>query len=144
MPSGKERSLAEKSRVARLRFKPPAPSAGINGLFSGRVVAVPGWAPGTSTNYIVFGWSGQHDLSPQWFGGIHPFIFGGDGPANGVAGNGSTIPVLNLFDGGPGTIPQGIFQLQNYLVPEPSAAALGMIGAGIVVASRRVPDNRKR
>src|SRR5947207_650849 len=27
MPSGKERSLAEKSRVARLRFKPPAPSA---------------------------------------------------------------------------------------------------------------------
>ena len=61
-----------------------ATNTGINGLFSGGVVAVPGWAPGTSTNYIVFGWSGQHDLSPQWFGGIHPFIFGHDGPANGA------------------------------------------------------------
>ena len=113
-----------------------ATNTGADGLFSGGVAAVPGWSAGTSTNYFVAGWSGGmgHDFNPIWL--LGPTFRGGDfGVAalgTGTAGNGSTIPILNLFDGGPGTL-TGIFLLSNSLVPEPSSTALAALGAGVIL-----------
>ena len=110
-----------------------ATNTGVNGLFSGGIVAVPGWAPGTRTNFVVAGWSAQyngHDFQPFWLQQGAPGDFGyGGGPA--IAGNGSTIPPPILFTGG------GTMFLRNTLVPEPSAAALIALGAGVPLLYRR-------
>jgi hypothetical protein len=94
------------------------------GQFSGGVVAVPGWAPGTSQNYFVAGWSGTHDFQPQWLSGNGlPAYFGvtGDngGPSygSGIAGNGSSISPLNLFAGGSNTINSTMLLRNSSFVP---------------------------
>src|SRR6185369_17440302 len=111
-----------------------ATNTGVDGLFSGGVVAVPGWAAGTSANYFVAGWRGPHDFDARWlsFSGLPP-IFGVSLNGLGISGDSSSTPVLNLFDGGSGTISSGFFQLQNNLVPEPSAAAIASVGAGLML-----------
>jgi len=84
----------------------------------------------------VIGWSSNlgHDFNPVLFA-----TGAGDvGSVNGfgVAGNGSTIPTLNLFNGGPGTISGNGFVLQNGLVPEPSTTLLIAVGAGMSLLYR--------
>ena len=110
-------------------------NTGVNGLFSGGTVAVPGWMPGTSSNFFVAGWSAElgHDFS---------YLFPGNTPtANvyglmygvGISGNGSTIPPLDLV----GSFQNAPLYLRNWLVPEPSATALIAIGAGVSLLWRR-------
>jgi hypothetical protein len=110
-----------------------ATNTGVDGLFSGGTVAVPGWAAGTSQTYFVAGWSAfmGHSFNPMWFGGSVG-DFGASINASGVAGNGSSIPTLNLFDGGGNTIMEG-FELRNTLIPEPSTAALASLGAATLM-----------
>ena len=74
-----------------------------------------------------------HDFNPTWFQGS-----GGDfglAGGSGIAGNGSTIPALNLFDGGGNTITVG-FNLRNTLVPEASTTAIAVIGALVIIFGR--------
>jgi hypothetical protein len=115
-----------------------ATNTGINGLFSGGTVAVPGWAPGTSQEYFVAGWSAAfmgHDFRPIWLTGSQILgNFGMSPGAFGIAGNASSIPTLNLFEGS--GIPFG-FELYNNLVPEPATAVLAMLGAATVAILRR-------
>jgi len=119
-----------------------ATNTGVDGLFSGGTVASFDWAPGTSRSYIVAGWSADlgTTFSPAWLskppdGGD----FGLSAYGIGTAGNGTTIPILNLFDGGDNTISMG-FTLSNKLIPEPSTASLIAIGAGVSLLYR---DRRK-
>lgn len=112
-----------------------ATNTGVDGLFSGGTVSVPGWAAGASQTYFVAGWSSfmGHDFDPVWFhdsGGDFGAIGG-----SGVAGDGISVPALNLFDGGGNTIMFG-FQLRNTLVPEPSTAAIAGVGAGLMLLHR--------
>jgi hypothetical protein len=111
-------------------------NTGVNGLFSGGTVAVPGWLAGTTTNFLVAGWSSDlgHDYDPfllltgrGYFGTVNGF---------GVAGNESTVPTLNLFNGDPGTISGNGFVLLTS-VPEPSSASLIAVGAGMWLLLRR-------
>jgi hypothetical protein len=124
-----------------------ATNTGVDGMFSGGTVAVPWWAAGTAMKYFVAGWSRDymgHDFQQRWLGGGATGDFGyvfSDGTA--VAGNGSTIPTLNLFNGGPGTIHAGNeFVLRNFFVPEPSAAALTALGAGMSLLYRKKRNNQ--
>jgi hypothetical protein len=114
-----------------------ATNAGVNGLFSGGVVAVPGWAPGTSHLYFVAGWDAAsgHDFQPVWLTGLGVSSFGVSLVGTGTAGDGASISTLNLFDGG-STI-QGGLQLGNNLVPEPSTVALAIVGATVLMVCRR-------
>jgi hypothetical protein len=113
-----------------------ATNTSVDGLFSGGAVAVPGWAPGATTNYFVAGWSGGPSFDPGWIrGNASPPWFGTSGIGTGVAGNGTSVPALNLFDGGPGTIQIG-FNLYNHLVPEPSPTALGGVWMGLILFRR--------
>lgn len=110
-----------------------ATNTGTDGLFTGGVVAVPGWPVGVSTNYFIAGWSGGPGFAPAWlaFQGL-PGFFGVSGAiATGAAGDGGAAPTLNLFDGGVGTLQSG-FYLYNFLVPEPSTAAIATIGTGLL------------
>jgi hypothetical protein len=94
-----------------------ATNTGVDGLFSGGTVAVPGWLPGTATNFFVAGWSRSyngHDFQPQWFAGQYVGDIGVSPDGAGIAGNGSTIPPLNVFNGGSGTI-QEVLWLFNGL-----------------------------
>jgi hypothetical protein len=114
-----------------------AANTGVNGLFSGGVAAVPGWPAGASTNYFVAGWSGTQAFQGQWLDGHGlPAFFGVSLNGLGISGNGSSIPALNLFDGGSGTIPPGFFQLANHLVPEPSSAGIAIFGAAATLVYR--------
>jgi hypothetical protein len=117
-----------------------ATNTGINGLFSGGVVAVPGWAPGTSQSYFVAGWAAGmgHDYQPQWLMGANILSDFGTTEllGTGIAGDGASIPMLNLFDGGGSTITVGM-QLHNELVPEPSTVALAIVGATLLMVCRR-------
>ena len=75
-----------------------------------------------------------HDFQPIWLTGMILGNFGMSYFTTGIAGNGSSVPTLNLFGGG------GIqfgFELGNNLVPEPSIAALATLGAGVVAIFRR-------
>jgi hypothetical protein len=112
-----------------------ATNTGVSGLFSGGVVAVPGWAPGTSQSYFVAGWDAGmgHNFNPQWLMGANILADFGTTPVlgTGIAGDGASIPTLNLFDGGGSTITVGM-QLHNELVPEPSTAVLAIMGAAAV------------
>lgn len=113
-----------------------ATNTGVNGLFNGGVVAVPGWAPGTTQTYFVAGWNAGHDFQPIWLDGMGiSGVFGEEGYGSGVAGNGSSVPTLNLFDGGGNTLQIG-FRLRNNLVPEPSTYAIAALGAGLILFSR--------
>jgi hypothetical protein len=113
-----------------------ATNTGVDGLFSGGTVAVPGWGAGTSKTYYVLGWDAGmgHDFNPRWVNGSAG-DFGSSTVGTGVAGDGSSIPVLNLFDGGGNTITVG-FQLSNTLVPEPSITAITVLGAGLILLQR--------
>jgi hypothetical protein len=115
-----------------------ATNTGVDGLFSGGgPAAVPGWAAGASQTYWVGGWSAQmgHDFNPMWLQGSGG-DFGGIGPGSGIAGDGNSIPVLNLFDGGGNTI-MGGFDLRNTLIPEPSIAATTIVGAALILLCRK-------
>src|SRR5437868_988344 len=89
-----------------------ATNTGVQGLFSGGIVAVPGWPAGVSRSYFVAGWdtSMGHDFNPLWL--VSRIFVGGDfgvSPVgSGAAGNGSDIPTLNLFDGGGNTLTVGM------------------------------------
>jgi hypothetical protein len=108
-----------------------ATNTGVNGLVSGGTVAVPGWLPGTTTNFGVAGWSSDlgHDWDPVLFATGRGYL--GSISGIGVAGNGSTIPVLNLFN----SFGNG-FVLQSN-VPEPSISSLVAVGAGASLLCRR-------
>lgn len=113
-----------------------ATNTGVDGLFSGGVVAVPGWAAGISTNYFVAGWSGGPSFEEMWLnGGGLPGFFGVSGIGTGVAGDGSSVPTLNLFNGGPGTLQTGL-ELDANAVPEPSTFALAAVGVGFLLLNR--------
>jgi hypothetical protein len=117
-----------------------ATNTGVNGLFNGGVVAVPGWGAGTSRDYFVAGWSASvgHDFQPTWFIDISTIPaedFGWSHTGTGTAGDGTSIPVLNLFDGGGNTITSG-FTLVTRLVPEPSTASMIVLGAGVILSYR--------
>jgi hypothetical protein len=106
----------------------------ING---GAGVTVPGWAPGTARDFVVFGWtlgSGVNynfswlkpDLS---YGANIPPFFGLSSVSTGVAGGATssgTVPALNIF--GPPTGIQSGFVITGILVPEPSSIALLVLG----------------
>jgi hypothetical protein len=113
-----------------------ATNTGVDGLFSGGVVAVPGWAAGAFTNFFVAGWSGDkgHDFQTEWLhDGSYYVADGRSSVGIGIAGNGTTIPPLELFR------PQGfLYGFGVYpLAPEPSTAAITTVGAAIVLIARR-------
>ena len=83
-----------------------------------------------------------HTFAPQWIYGLSS---GDVGFANGsgIAGNGTSIPALNLFDAGGSTILNG-FQLSNTFVPEPGTVAIAAIGAGATLLYRRKSALRGR
>jgi hypothetical protein len=117
-------------------------NTGTPGMFNGGAgVAVPGWAAGETLAYDVYGWSANmgHDWNPQWLTGFLPpnAFFGGSGAGTGVAGGTSsngTFPTLDLFGGDNAA---GGFRLSGTAVPEPSTAALIVIGAGVLVCCSR-------
>ena len=120
-----------------------ATNTGVDGLFSGGVVAVPGWAPGTSTNYFVAGWDMGHDFRPEWLNGFGIIgEFGTSSLGSGVAGNGTSIPPLNLFNGGGNTLRDG-FPLFNHLVPEPSTTLIATVGTGLILVYRTRARKKK-
>jgi hypothetical protein len=110
-------------------------NTGANGFFDGGTVAVPGWMPGTSTNFIIAGWSANmgHDFSYSFFSGFTGGDFG-TVQGVGVAGNGSTVPALSPWGSGSLT---DFLDLRNNLVPEPSVAGLIAVGAGVSLFYRR-------
>ena len=110
-------------------------NTGVNGLFDGGTVAVPGWIPGTSTNFMIAGWSADmgHDFNYSFLSGPTGGDFGAV-VGVGVAGNGSTVPALSPWGSGSLT---DLLDLRNSLVPEPSAAALIAVGAGVLLLHRK-------
>jgi len=113
-----------------------ATNTGVDGLFSGGVVAVPGWAAGVTTNFFVAGWAAYkgHDFQTEWLHyGSYYVADGRSSGGLGIAGNGTTIPPLDLFQ------PQGdLYGFGVYpIVPEPSTAAITTVGATIVLIVRR-------
>jgi hypothetical protein len=110
-------------------------NTGVNGLFSGGTAAVPGWLPGTTTNFMIAGWDASmgHDYNSSWATGGSGGDFG-IVQGRGIAGNGGTIPALDLFSS---LTSFGDLTLRNTLVPEPSAAALTAVGAGVSLLYRR-------
>ena len=117
-----------------------ATNTGVDGQFSGGVVAVPGWAAGVSKTFFVAGWDASmgHDFNPLWFFGS-PTVFGASFIGSGAAGDGLSTPALNLF--GPNTIQFG-FRLNNSLVPEPSIAALLAVATAAILVRRIKRRNR--
>jgi hypothetical protein len=76
----------------------------VAGLFSGGVgVPVPGWAPGTASDFEVIGWSSLmgHDYDPRWLNGPwyvgEPLIVGHSAIGTGVAGGVSSSGTLRFF-----------------------------------------------
>ena len=119
----------------------------ING---GSGVAVPGWAPGTTRDYVVFGWAASISgvlYDPGWlnpdlslgraatniyFGLSSPLV---SGIAGGVTGTG-TVPALSLF-GGPSGIQNGFVIVPSTTLPEPSSIALLCLGAAVLLIRYR-------
>jgi hypothetical protein len=107
-------------------------------FFGGQGVAVPGWAAGTALSYVIIGWSSEeHDFNPRWFDQYTPIALGVSGIRTGIAGgqgpNGD-LPPLDLFAAPSSTAPPfGIYSA----IPEPSSAALGIIGAATILLRRK-------
>jgi hypothetical protein len=107
------------------------------GRFSGGTVAVPGWAPGATMFYDIWGWSADmgQSFNPFWL--TSPPAWGRWGfsaVGSGVAGGGpQNIPPLPLF-GGTG-ITQGF--MFGPFIPEPSNMALTGLGAAVWLIFRR-------
>ena len=107
------------------------------GRFTGGVVQVPNWAPGTTMSYQVAGWEASLGTTFQasWLVNAPTGLFGVSTVGSGVAGGGpQSLPTLQLF-GGTG-INQG-FVLTGPSVPEPSSMALFGLGAAALVIFRR-------
>jgi len=108
------------------------------GRFSGgNGIAVPGWLPGQTMYYEIAGWRSisATTYNPAWiradgstsYSGPNPFGISAIG--SGVAGGGpQSLPPLPLF-GGVSGIPTG-FSLG--VIPEPSVASLGCLGATLL------------
>lgn len=110
-------------------------------------VTVPGWAAGTTRNFLVVGWGaeGGHTFPQgQWdfFYGGGPGVpsvmrFGISGIGTGMAGGtdplGNPLPPLVMF-GSPPAINTGFLV---YYWPEPSSLSLTGLGAAVLLGFRR-------
>jgi hypothetical protein len=118
------------------------------GIFmGGSGVAVPGWAPGTARDFVVFGWGANAVVyDPSWlkpdlsYGSNLPLPLGLSHIATGIAGgvtSSGTVPTLDIFGGATGI--QSGFEMSTFVpVPEPSNIALGGLGAtALLVRYRR-------
>jgi hypothetical protein len=125
-----------------------ATNTGVDGLFKGGTVAVPNWAPGTTKWYEVAGWEANlgSTFDFRWLNQsvLKNGLFGVSAIGTGIAGDGSTIPVLNLFEGGSGTITSGFTLDGPVLVPEPSTATLLATAAGVLLLCRKRPKKQRQ
>ena len=113
-------------------------------FFGGASVQMAGWAPGTTRDFEVAGWSSDlgPTFNPSWLTNSPcPGFFGvsaiGTGQAGGFNGTG-TLPSLNIFGGASGI--QSGFVLTGKIpesTPEPSATTLVIAGIGAMLSFRR-------
>jgi len=119
-----------------------ATNTGVDGMFNGGTAQVQSAPVGTVQTFFVVGWSANLGETFQrgWllgnFNGVYGF-FGESASTTGVVGDGISIPPLNIFGSGGNSITTGFLLGQDFLIPEPSSAALAILGATMVVIFRR-------